>query len=62
MWGPVGVEDGGGVGACKGERVGEVLWEAGDTAEGGEEREDAKFTTAGCVPVDPLVDITGSIC
>ena len=43
---------------CKGEGVGEVLWEAGDTAEGGEEREDAKCTAAGCVPAGALVDIS----
>ena len=58
MWGPVGGEDGGGVGACKGEGVGEVLWEAGDTTEGGSGG-GAKCTAAGCVPVDTLVDIAG---
>lgn len=52
MRGPVGVEDGGGVGAREGEGVGELLGEAGDAAEGGEEREDGECTAAGRVPVD----------
>ena len=52
MRGPVGVEDGSGVGACERKGIRELLGEAGDAAEGGEERENAECTAAGRVPVD----------
>jgi hypothetical protein len=49
--GPVGVEDGGGVGAREGEGVGEFVGELGGGVEGRGEGEDGECAASGGVPV-----------
>ena len=62
---PVGVEDGGGVAAREGERVGELVREraagsGGDAGERGRQRENRKGSSARGVPVDTDVFLAAS--